>query len=307
MKYTFLLPAYKSRFLEQSLRSILSQTYTDFNVIVSDDCSPEDIKSIVDKFSDSRVTYRRNASNIGVEYLVNHWNLLLGLTDAEYVIMASDDDVYENNYLAEIDKLVVRYPEICVFRTRMSYVNSSDERIFMEPKLDIDVMSQGEYALAFATQKVFSGISQNTFNRRYLMSIGGFFYLPVAWFSDDVTVFEMAKNGIAISDSESFHMRWSEISISEGKQTLELIKHKVDASIIYQEYMYQQGLPETTLSGILERTRRTTLIALKKLNGISFFRAMIYSYRHSSKIYPMSWCIRKSFGHIYYDCIKKEC
>ena len=284
----------------------MSQTYTDFDVIVSDDCSPEDIKSIVDKFSDSRVTYRRNEKNIGAEHLVDHWNLLLGLTNAEYVIMASDDDVYENNYLSEIDKLSVKYPEICAYRTRMSYINSSDEKIFVEPKLDIDVMSQGEYALAFATQKVFSGISQNTFNRRYLMSIGGFFYLPAAWFSDDITVFEMAKNGIAISNSESFHMRWSEISISEGKQTLELVKHKVDASIIYQEYMCQQGLPETTLAIILDRTRRTTLIALKKLSGISFVRAMLYSYRHSSQIYPLFWCIRKSIGHIYYDCIKKE-
>ena len=35
-KYTFLLPAYKPNFLEEALRSIKDQTYSDFKVLVSD-------------------------------------------------------------------------------------------------------------------------------------------------------------------------------------------------------------------------------------------------------------------------------
>lgn len=42
-KYTFLLPAYKTRYLEKMLVSITNQTYTDFKVIISDDCSPEPV------------------------------------------------------------------------------------------------------------------------------------------------------------------------------------------------------------------------------------------------------------------------
>ena len=38
IKYTFLLPAYKPDFFEEALRSIKSQTFKDFNVLVSDDC-----------------------------------------------------------------------------------------------------------------------------------------------------------------------------------------------------------------------------------------------------------------------------
>ena len=45
MKYTFLLPAYK--------------------VIISDDCSPEDLRSICEPYlADPRFTYRRNAENL---------------------------------------------------------------------------------------------------------------------------------------------------------------------------------------------------------------------------------------------------
>ena len=46
IKYTFLLPAYKPDFFEEALRSIKDQTYSDFKVLVSDDCSPHDLKSI---------------------------------------------------------------------------------------------------------------------------------------------------------------------------------------------------------------------------------------------------------------------
>lgn len=44
MKYTFLLPAYKSKYLSDAIKSILRQTYEDFQIIVSDDKSPENIK-----------------------------------------------------------------------------------------------------------------------------------------------------------------------------------------------------------------------------------------------------------------------
>lgn len=71
-KYTFLLPAYKARYFAEALESIKNQTFADFNCIVSDDCSPEDLKAIFDEKvgSDSRFTYRRNEANMGSESLV---------------------------------------------------------------------------------------------------------------------------------------------------------------------------------------------------------------------------------------------
>lgn len=65
-KYTFLLPAYKIEFFQEALKSILNQTYKDFQLIIQDDCSPYDLKSIVDLYkSDKRIYYYRNEENIG--------------------------------------------------------------------------------------------------------------------------------------------------------------------------------------------------------------------------------------------------
>lgn len=72
-KYTFLLPAFKPDFFEVALRSIKSQTLKNFKVLVSDDCSSHDLKSIYDKVcgDDVRFLYRRNEVNMGNNSLVS--------------------------------------------------------------------------------------------------------------------------------------------------------------------------------------------------------------------------------------------
>ena len=79
VKYTFLVPSYKASFLEEALLSIKNQTFRDFKVLVSDDCSPENLKPIYDKVcgDDSRFSFRRNEENMGGKSLVSHWNLLV--------------------------------------------------------------------------------------------------------------------------------------------------------------------------------------------------------------------------------------
>ena len=60
------MPAYNSgRFIEQSIRSVLSQTYTDWELLVVDDCSTDDTTSIVASFKDKRIHYQRNEYNMG--------------------------------------------------------------------------------------------------------------------------------------------------------------------------------------------------------------------------------------------------
>ena len=76
-KYTFLVPAFKPAFFDIAIGSMLSQSFEDFNIIISNDCSPYDLKSIVDRYKDIRITYRENPTNIGGYRLVDHWNKLV--------------------------------------------------------------------------------------------------------------------------------------------------------------------------------------------------------------------------------------
>ena len=63
MKYSFILPAYKAKYFHQAISSILNQTYTDIELVIVNDASPEDLDTIVSSFDDSRIRYYKNKEN----------------------------------------------------------------------------------------------------------------------------------------------------------------------------------------------------------------------------------------------------
>ena len=72
--FSFVMPAYKRQFLQQSIESILKQTYTNLELVVVDDASPENLYEVVRQFDDRRLRYERNPENIGAGDLVANWN-----------------------------------------------------------------------------------------------------------------------------------------------------------------------------------------------------------------------------------------
>ena len=47
MKFSIAIPAFKAKYLKECIDSILAQTYKDFELIIVNDASPEDIDSVV--------------------------------------------------------------------------------------------------------------------------------------------------------------------------------------------------------------------------------------------------------------------
>ena len=111
MKLSFVLPAYKRKYLGDAIASILAQTFRDFELVVVDDASPEHLEEIVASFDDPRLTYVRNVENLGGKNLVDNWNKALGLATGTYCVVASDDDVYDPSFAAEMLSLAARYPQ----------------------------------------------------------------------------------------------------------------------------------------------------------------------------------------------------
>ena len=212
-KYTFLLPAYKSPYLHQAINSILSQTYSDFSLIISDDCSPEDLKAIVDSFSDPRLHYRRNETNLGGTNLVLHWNKLVDHCDSDYLILASDDDIYDPTFLQEVDKLVCKYPNLDQIRARVRMIDDNEE-IFWEDLHYEEYMSQ----LKFCCYNPNTCIANTVFRTAALKALGGFISFPLAWGSDLATEMALSVHGVANTDSILFSFRMSGVNISSLKR-----------------------------------------------------------------------------------------
>jgi len=87
---SIVIPAYKPDFFQACLDSALSQTYSNIEVIVSDDCPMDGIFDIVTKANDARVRYYRNTPAYGpaLNYVES-----CGLAQGEYIKYLNDDDL----------------------------------------------------------------------------------------------------------------------------------------------------------------------------------------------------------------------
>ena len=222
--YSFVLPAYKARFLRESIDSILARTFKEFEFIIVNDASPED-----------RIQYYVNRENIGGKDLIAQWNKSISYARGEYLILASDDDIYDREFLEQMDKLICRYPEVNVLRPRVKTINEYGETIGVEGY--IKEFSKGiEFLQAWTNGWIGSGIPFYVFKREPLLAIGGFAQYPLAWFSDDATVLRLSNNGIVSSNDILFAFRWSGLSISSKKNSLMTLQLKLSATnLFYQE------------------------------------------------------------------------
>lgn len=270
MKFSFLLPAYKVSFLEQSINSILNQKFKDFEIIISDDCSPNNIKEIVNNFHDSRITYQRNDKNIGAENMVNHWNLLLSQAKGEYVIVASDDDIYEPNFLEEIDKLINKYPQVDLFRARVRNINTQNEPIW-EDALYPEFQDEFSAICSYSTVCV----GNYVFKTSEIKKGGGFFYLPYAMGSDTATAILMAKNGMCNTSSILFNYRISNIQVSHASKNTIVDKGKMEAALRFHTWMYNYLNNISYKQTLLNNIKKRKLIQERVIRGL-YHCAQIY-------------------------------
>src|SRR5215471_1269222 len=110
-KVSFIIPCYKfAHFLAECVNSILSQTYSDFEILIMDDCSPDNTSEVAAEFKDPRVIYQRNESNLGN---VGNYNRGIELSRGEYLwLISADDCLRSQNVLQKYVDVLDKNPNV---------------------------------------------------------------------------------------------------------------------------------------------------------------------------------------------------
>lgn len=101
---TVLITTYnRASLLPRALESVLKQTFTDFEIVLIDDCSTDDTEQVVAKFTDPRIRYIRNESNQGGKFgdRAHIRRTFHELMRGQYFIYLCDDDYWLPNDLLE--------------------------------------------------------------------------------------------------------------------------------------------------------------------------------------------------------------
>ena len=120
------------QYLSQAIDSILAQTYRNFEFVIYDDCSTDGTSSIIKQYSDPRIIYRRNSSNMGLT-----WNLHDGVSRSrgQFIVRIDADDIAYPNRLEKQLRWMVKHPDITIVGTPVNYFkeNPGDGSVALQP------------------------------------------------------------------------------------------------------------------------------------------------------------------------------
>ena len=100
------VPVYNGeKFLKNALDSLLSQTFTNFNLIISDNSSTDSTQSICQEYAqkDKRIQYYRQTKNMGI---VSNHKFILNKAKSKYFVWAAADDLWNNTFLEKNVKIL---------------------------------------------------------------------------------------------------------------------------------------------------------------------------------------------------------
>jgi len=113
-----------ARYLGEAVDSLLRQTYTDFELIISDNASTDQTEAICRAYvaRDSRVRYYRSSQDVG---LANNYNYLFIRARGEYFKWAAADDVHEPDYLARCLDVLERDPAVVLAYGKVRFIDEN--------------------------------------------------------------------------------------------------------------------------------------------------------------------------------------
>lgn len=110
LSVSILMPVYNAEpYLSEAIQSMLNQTYTDFELIILDDCSTDRSADVIQTFSDTRIVYHRNDVNYG---LANNLNTGLKLAKGKYIARMDGDDISLPHRLQTQVNFLESHPDI---------------------------------------------------------------------------------------------------------------------------------------------------------------------------------------------------
>jgi len=119
------------RFLAESIKSVLNQTFQDFELIIVNDGSTDKTEEIIKDFmkKDKRIVYIRSGKNKGYENLHNIMNIGLKSARGKYIARLDADDICYKNRLEIQHKYLQKHPKIFMLGSSAEVIDKNGKKI----------------------------------------------------------------------------------------------------------------------------------------------------------------------------------
>lgn len=114
-----------AEYLVEAIESVLNQTYTNFELIIVDDCSTDNSLEIIKSYKDSRIVVFENEENLGITKSLNR---ALAVAKGEYIARMDADDVCLPERLSKQVEYLKNNPQVVVCGTGVELIGDWQER-----------------------------------------------------------------------------------------------------------------------------------------------------------------------------------
>jgi glycosyltransferase involved in cell wall biosynthesis len=121
-KYSIILPVRNGgEYFRQCVQSILSQSNTDFNLHVLDNCSTDGSLEWVRSLNESRIIVIESSRLLSIE---ESWGRIVGIEKNEFCTLIGHDDLLHPDYLSVMDALIEKFPGAGLYQTHFNLIDS---------------------------------------------------------------------------------------------------------------------------------------------------------------------------------------
>lgn len=284
------IPVYKRTFyIADLLDRCLKQTYSDYEILISDSSPDDAIQKIVRSFDSGRIRYMRKPADTRITAKLND---LVKNGRGSHMLILCDDDQIETDYLKAMDALIRAYPGATLYRCRYRLIDRQGNLMRLD-RLSPKYMSPPDFlrhVLLHEKEFFKMNITGLVFPRELFIKKGGFVELPVPWHTDRLAWSTLAaEGGCAFEERPLCSIRLHEGSItssfgSDLPSSLEsdLRARKLFTSLIDRTAERYKSASDRQM---LEEARRNLRVYMQRHLARSLDHGFLASLSERSRVY----------------------
>ena len=142
-KVSVLIPAYNhEKYIGLAIESVLSQTFCDFELLISDDCSPDNTKDVIKGYNDKRIRTVFFEENQGTVFCLNH---LLDIAQGEYIAVLGSDDIWEKDKLEKQLQVLETNPSLAACFTFANIIDRKSKKITVSNAFPLSIFEYDNF------------------------------------------------------------------------------------------------------------------------------------------------------------------
>jgi len=260
--FSVIIPLYnKQKFIEKTLKSVINQTFSDFEVIIINDGSTDRSIEKVNKLKDRRIKIY-NSKNKGVS---NARNYGIEISNSNLIVFLDADDLWEKSHLEEIKILYQSFPNCGLYAMGYSKVYGENNPI----KADYNGISLGPAVVDFFKSSLKDCIAwtsavmipKTTFNK-------------IGYFNEELRSGQDTDMWIriALDFKIAFNPKSTAFKVFNFKENhLSISKYKIDRIKVLNNFKEEEEI-NTSLKKFLDLNRFSMAIERKRSNDIKNFQ-----------------------------------